>query len=102
MIERYFEAADRQELKQGGVCDNGGGDFFLQCPCGNRTLMLAPGHGLSFSEDGTANTKASIGYRSKDGRPLTWCHWKIKNGKPVFYEDAKCPGAVEWGTNTAL
>lgn len=65
-------------------------------------MMISQGHGLSFSEDGTASTKASIGSRLTGELPPNWCHFQIKEGKPIFYEDAKCPGAVEWGTNPAL
>ena len=95
MISRYFASQDPDDLKLGGVASLGNAGaqrHFMQCPCGERTVVLGPGHGVSVAEDGAVSTKHSIGYRHKDDKPENWCHWHIQAGKPSFYADAKCPG----------
>lgn len=91
-ITSYFETNDPKKLKKGG-CMTSGPNHFLFCPCGERTVMLGPGHGLTVAEDGAVTTKHSIGYNHADGRPENWCHWQIKDGKPYFHADAQCPGS---------
>lgn len=90
-ITRYFETTDAKQLKHGGTMKSGP-NHFLFCPCGERTVMLGQAHGLTVAKDGAVSTKHSIGYKHKDGRPVNWCHWQIKDGKPYFHADAKCPG----------
>lgn len=93
MIKKYFKSDDTKDLKKGGVLQDAEGIYHVNCPCNLRTCRLGAGHKVSVSEGGAVSTGASIGWKATTTKPQNWCHWQIKDGVPVFYGDAKCPGA---------
>ena len=66
----------------------------FSCPCGEREVYATTleGHEFEWDADLRLTVQGSLGSRPKDGRPLNWCHFFMRDGEVEMCSDAQCGG----------
>ena len=77
--------------------------FAFLCPCGIRVVIVTnAAHKASFDSEGRMTLKHSVGTKGwiqtikepfiREGLPLEWCHFVVKNGIATVCNNAQCYG----------